>query len=171
MCAPNELLQRFWDAELFGLQQTRATHVDRAPVDSPLHAAPGERFEAADRGEFEIPFRCRPDDRPGEHVLGVLLNRCRERKRLVFFYAVYRVHGHDTMLAFRQRAGLIEHNHVQVTSRFQRQPVPNEQAAPCRKRSGDCDDQRNGKPEGVRACDYEDCNRPLQAEGYGARGE
>ena len=65
----------------------------------------------------------------------------------------------DLRLAFGQRAGLVESNHLHGMGAFQRRRVADQDPAPCRNAGAHHDGRRRGKTERAGACDHQDRHR------------
>ena len=64
----------------------------------------------------------------------------------------------------RERARLVEHDHVQEASLFEAAAIAHEQAVPRAKRGGDRNDEGDGEPQRVRAGDDEHRHHTLDRE-------
>jgi hypothetical protein len=88
-------------------------------------------------------------------VLGVGFDGGREADRLVLVHSVGHVHADDAVRTERERAGLVEHDHVDPACRLEPTTVAYQQAVACAERGGDRHHQRHGEAQRVRAGDDE----------------
>ena len=112
-------------------------------------------------------------------MLGLGLGGCRQAEKLVLRYPGCCESGED-VAARGEGSGLVEEHRVDVAHPLEGQAVLDEDARPGCDRRRDADDERDGKPEGMRARDHQhgDCadegcvevpERPPGEEGRRAR--
>ena len=116
----------------------------------------GHRREALDLRQVDAVGRRARDDRLGERVLGVLLERRGEREDLALLVALEQHDVGHFRLAVRERAGLVEDDRRDLVRGLERVAALDEDAVLGALAGADHDRRRRGQAERARARDDDD---------------
>jgi len=93
---------------------------ERAPVHHGTDAVAGDRLKLRCVGQAGSPLPRAGHDRLGQGVFGPLLSRRHQPQQILFRHGIYRHHIGQRGLAFRERAGLVEHDRADTRDILQR---------------------------------------------------
>ncbi len=127
-----------------------------------LHAAALDGGEVADDGQRQLALGGSLTHGAGNQVFGVALDRRGKSQGIVFLPCLCSHHPYHTELALRQRAGLIEDDHIDVTRGLQRQSIADQDAVAGAQRRGDGHYERHSQPKRMRAGDHQDGDHTFQ---------
>ena len=147
-------------ARNFGAAEREPLALDHAD-----DAFAGRRIEAAHGAELDFALGGGRDDGRGQRMLAAALDARRKAQHLRLVEAGQRDDRHDLRLAFGQRAGLVDHQRVDLLHALERLGVLDQHALLRAAADADHDRHRRGKPERAGAGDDQHAHRGHQAEG------
>jgi hypothetical protein len=116
---------------------------------TPLARGAGQRFETVAASEPHAARQRVPHDRLSERVLARLLEARREAQQFGLGHALDRQHGHDLRPAAGQRAGLVDHQRVDLLQRLERLGAAKQDA--CLRATAERDRHRHRRGQAQRA--------------------
>lgn len=104
-----------------------------------------EGLEAFGRLEGGAPFPCPADDGARQRVFGVRLDGTGETNELSRFHVLDRGDVGQHWLTLRERAGLVEDDHIDLACPLEGEAVLDEEPVASAERRRDGDDERDGQ--------------------------
>ena len=146
--------------EEFGVAEREPLALDHAD-----HAFAGRRIEAAHGRKLDLALGGGRDDRRRQRMLAAALDAGRKPQHLRLVEAGRRHHRDHLRLAFGQRAGLVDHQRVDLFHPLQRLGILDQHAGLRAAADADHDRHRRGEAERAGAGDDQHAHRRHQAKG------